>query len=473
MDVLLVQPPLENMIKTEVPTIVEEERGLNPPLGLMYVAAYAEKYTNHKIRILDCLAENVSHKTLKEEIKRIKPDIVGIQAMTFTLIDVIKAAKTVKSIDDEIPVVVGGSHAHIFPFETANLPGIDYVVLGEGEIVFADLIENIQNPEKLKKIRGLVFRDGDNVINTGQRELIKDLDPLPFPARHLTPYKRYSSLLAKRSPVTTMITSRGCPYKCKFCDRPHLGKVFRARSAQNVVDEMEACVNMGIKEFLIYDDTFTIRRKRVREICYKILETLLDVSWDVRARVDTVDEELLKLMRKAGCERIHFGIESGNQDILRILGKGITLEEVKKAFQMAKRAGLETLGYIMIGSPGETEAHVHRSINFVKNLGADYVHFSIMTPFPSTAVYMDGVNRSILGSDYWKEFAENPTTDFVPKLWEEYMSRERIIQLVEFAYRSFYSRPSYVFRKLMRVKSLSEFKRKIRAGIKILRGRLV
>ena len=160
--------------------------------------------------------------------------------------------------------------------------------------------------DKLKNVKGIVFKDRNKVINTGLRPLIMDLDKIPFPARTLTPYKKYSSLFAKRTPITTMETSRGCPYKCIFCDRPHLGKMFRARSPKNVADEIEECVNLGIKEILIYDDTFTINRKRVVDICNEIITRKLDISWDIRARVNTVDSELLNLMKKAGCEKIHY-----------------------------------------------------------------------------------------------------------------------------------------------------------------------
>lgn len=469
MKVLLIYPPAENMITTNVPSFVDEETGFYPPLGLMYVAAYAERNTEHKIEILDTQVERMNYAMIEREIGRRKPDIVGIQAMTFTLIDVILTAKIIKRVDEEIMIVLGGPHVNIYPNETISIPEIDYIVLGEGEVPFTELIQNMENTQKLKKIRGLVFKEGEKIVNTGSRELIDDLDIIPFPARHLTSYKKYYSLLAKRSPVTTMMTSRGCPYKCLFCDRPHLGKKFRARSAGNVVDEMEECVDMGIKEFFLYDDTFTINRQRVLDICDEIVNRGLDVGVDIRTRVDNVNKELLEKLREAGCERIHYGVESGNPEILKVLRKGITIEQARKAFKMTKEVGIKTLAYFMIGSPRETKSQILETIEFAKKLNPDYVHFSVTTPYPATPLYYMGLKEGQLKNDCWKEFAKNPTKDFVPELWEENLSREELIELLKYAYKSFYTRPRYIIKEMLEVRSLEEFKRKAKAGLKVFK----
>ena len=183
------------------------------------------------------------------------------------------------------------------------------------------------------------------------RPAIKNLDDIPFPARHLVPYKKYSSLLSKGSIVTTIFTSRGCPFQCSFCDRPHLGKSFRARSAKNVVDEIEECVNMGIHDFLFYDDTFTIKRERVLEICNEIINKRLDIAWDIRTRIDVVNEEMLKHLKKAGCQGIHYGIEAGSEKILKVLQKGITIEQAKQVFDLTRKHKIPILAYFMIGNP--------------------------------------------------------------------------------------------------------------------------
>ena len=469
MKILLIYPPAENEILNSYPSIVDEEAGFYPPLGLMYVAAYAERNTEHKIEILDTVVEKMDYPTIEREIERRKPDIVGIQVMTFMLIDVILTAKIIKRVNKEIKIVLGGPHVNIYPDETISIPEIDYIVLGEGEVPFTELIQNIENAHKLKKIRGLVFKEGEKIVNTGSRELIENLDTIPFPARHLTPYKKYYSLLANRSPVTTMMTSRGCPYKCLFCDRPHLGKKFRARSAGNVVDEMEECVDMGIKEFFLYDDTFAVNRQRAFDICNEIMNRDLDIGWDIRTRVDNVNKELLEKLREAGCERIHYGIESSNPEILKVLRKGITIEQAKEAFKMTKEVGITTLAYFMLGSPRETKSQILETIKFAKKLNPNFVHFSITTPFPATPLYYMGLEEGQLKSDYWKEFAKSPTKDFVPKLWEENLSGEELVELINYAYKSFYLRPRYILKELLKVRSLEEFKRKAKAGLSVFR----
>ncbi len=468
MKVLLINPPAENTIVGNNPTIIDEERGYNPPLGLLYIAAYAQKHTDWDIEILDTQVEELSYEKLEKRVEESNPDLVGIQTMTFTLLDVLKTARLVKKLDKDMPIVLGGSHVHIYPEETINLPEVDYLVLGEGEITFAEFLNNFGDMRKLKEVKGLVFQDNGETIYNEARELIQELDTLPFPARHLTPYKKYSSLLAKRSPITTMFTSRGCPYHCLFCERPHLGHKFRARSAVSVVDEMEECIGMGINEFLVYDDTFTIKRQRVIDVCDEIIRRKLDIGWDIRARVDTVDEEMLEKLAEAHCERIHYGVEAGTPDILKVLRKGITLDEVRRAFQMTKMVGISTLAYFMIGSPTETREHIMKTIQVAKELDPDFVHITITTPFPATDLYLKGLQEGILPYDYWREFAENPTPNFQPLYWEEHLKTEELIELMKFAYKSFYTRPTYIFKELMRVKSLPELGRKIKAGLKVI-----
>jgi radical SAM superfamily enzyme YgiQ (UPF0313 family) len=372
-------------------------------------------------------------------------------------------------VDGDIRVVLGGPHVHLYPDETINIPGVDYLVLGEGEVAFAQLIESLDNTDRLEEITGLVFKKNGNVANTGVREMIDNLDEIPFPARHLTPYWRYSSLLAKRVPITTMFTSRGCPYRCAFCDRPHLGKKFRARTAENVVDEMEECVNMGIHEFLVYDDTFTIEQQRVFDICDEIIRRKLDIGWDIRTRVDTVTRDMLKRLREANCERIHYGVEAGTDRILKVLRKGVTLEQARNAFKVTKEVGISTLAYFMIGSPTETREEMLQTIEFAQELDPDFVHITILTPFPATAIYRKGLEDGLFKSDFWREFAANPTSDFEPEYWEENLSREELLELVAYAYKSFYTRPRYIIKELAQVRSLNEFMRKVKAGLKVLR----
>jgi len=469
MRVLLINPPQRNMVTNNIPSIVDEERGYNPPLGILYVAAHAREHTSHKISVIDAVVEELDYPGLKARIAAARPDVVGVTTTTFTLVDAVHTIRAVKEISPDIRVVLGGPHPYIYPEESINLPGVDFLVIGEGERPFTQLLDNINDASALRNVKGLVFRDGNELVNTGMPELVDDLDTLPFPARDLTPYMKYYSLIARTQPVTTMITSRGCPYRCLFCDRPHLGKRFRARSARNVVDEMEGCVGLGISEFLIYDDTFTVNKQRVFDVCREIGERGLKIGWDVRARVDTVTPEMLKAMKDAGCDRIHYGVEAGTPEVIETLRKGITIEQVRNVFRETKAAGISTLAYFMIGSPGETRAQIGESMRLARELDPDYLHLSITTPFPETDLYRMGFDRGIFDVDYWRKFAADPTTDFVPRVWEENLSRDELIMMLHAGYKDFYLRPGYIWKRLKALRSLSDLRSKARAGMKVFR----
>ena len=468
---LLINPPARFTLRGNNPAVVDEHRGVVPPLGLMYLAAYVRQFTHHEPAILDCPAEQIDYDALGGAIVARRPDVVGITTMTFTLLDVVETVRAARNAAPDAKVVLGGPHVHLFPDETIRLPGVDYLVQGEGEVSFARLLDAIEADQRPYAIPGVVWRDGDRVVNNGMPELIDDLDGLPFPARDLTPLERYSSLLASRRGVTTMLTSRGCPYRCAFCMRSHLGKRFRARSPRNVVDEIEQCVAMGIGEFLFYDDTFNLDRSRVVAICEQILSRGLDIGWDFRGRVDCVDLGMLQLAKRAGCQRVYFGVESGVQAHLDALDKGLDLGQVREGFSLAKQAGIATLAYFMIGLPGETRDDVLSTIEFARELEPDFAHITILTPFPGTPIYLGGLASGAIKRDYWREFAANPTREFVPPFWPGPLPPDELRELCTLAYKRFYVRPRYIARELLKVRSLGELGRKLRAGLAVLRMR--
>lgn len=468
MKVLLINPPSENEILSCNPEIIKSERGYDPPLGLLYLAGYIKKYSSHELKIIDAQVEKLNYLQLKEKVKEFNPDIVGITAMTFTLLDVIKTVETVKEVNLNTRIVIGGPHVQIYAEETINLKNVDFVVMGEGEKIFLDLLKNINNFGVLKSIPGLVFKEDGRIINTGRPEYFTDLDDLPFPPRELLPYKKYSSLLAKEKVITTMFTSRGCPFACSFCDRPAMGKNFRARSAKNVVNEIEECLKLNIKEIFIYDDTFTVDRQRVVDVCNEIIKRGLNFTWDIRARVNTVDEELLYLLKKAGCIRIHFGVEAGTEKILKVLNKNISLEQALTAFRLSKKIGIQTLAYFMIGSPTETEEDVLQTIKFMNKLDPDFVQITLLAPFPGTKIYQWALDQKVFSTDYWREFAANPTPGFKTRYWTKELSREDLERLLIVAYKKFYIRPGYIIRRIKAITSFAELYKKAKAGLRVL-----
>lgn len=466
MKILLIQPPSVNMITANAPQFAEED-GYYPPLGLLYIASYLEKYSSHSVEILDAVVEGIkSYEVLEEQIRKRNPDVVGIQTLTFTARDALLTARTVKKIDKNIPVVVGGPHPNIYINETIAFDEIDYIVLGEGEKVFTELVERLTSGKSLLDLQGIVFKQNGKTIISDKKGYINDLDSLPFPARHLTPYKKYWSILGTQSIFTTMVSSRGCPYRCLFCDRAYYGKIYRRRSSQNVIQEMEVCAEMGIQEIDFQDDIFTLQRSRVLEICNHLIFNKNKLKWNARARIDTVDKELLKKMADAGCQRIYFGIEAGTPEIQKVLRKNIDLDKAKQVFKWAQDYGISALAYIIIGSPEETREHIYRTIKYTKELKPDFAHIGIMTPFPHTDLYSLGLEKGLY-NDYWKEFAENPFADFTPRYWEEILSREELIELLNYAYKSFYLRPTYIISELLKVKHPKEFWRKVKGGLKV------
>ena len=472
MNVLLINPPARFTLSGNNAPFVKEHRGACPPLGLMYVAAYLREHTSHHVQIIDCHAEGIDFDRLGGFIAEGRPNIVGISTMTFTLLNAVETVRLAREAAPDAKIVLGGPHVHLYPDETIRLPGVDYLVQGEGERPFAELLDAIDAGEKTPDgIPGVVHRDGDSIINNGMPGLIGDLDSIPFPARDLTRIDLYSSLLASRSRVTTLITSRGCPYRCSFCERSHLGKKFRPRSAGNVVDEIQSCVEMGISEILFYDDTFNIDRDRVMAICEDILSRGLNVLWDFRGRVDRVDLDMLRTARRAGCRRIYFGVESGVPQHLQALNKGFDLDTVREGFRLARHAGISTLGYFMIGLPNETREEMHQTIKFALELRPDFAHIGILTPFPGTPIYRDGLAAGVIKRDYWREFAADPRPGFVPPYWPGGLSAEELDELRAHGYKSFYLRPRYVVRELLKIRSLAEFGRKVRAGIAVMRSR--
>ena len=468
MNVLLIAPPRFHMLESPGGSSYDEIEGFYPPLGLMYLASYLRENTSHEVEILDAQVEKLNYEDISRRIRESGAGVVGIQTTSFTIMDAILTARAVKEVDSSIHVCLGGPHVSIYPEETIRLPEVDSIVLGEGEIIFSKLVDCLEKGHDPGSVPGLVFRRGETVVNTGPGQAVNDLDLLPFPARDLLPVKKYYSPVDSGAFLTTMITSRGCPYNCLFCYDSK--RKYRVRSAGNVLDEMESCVSAGIKDIYIFDDTFIIQRERVLEIIDGIADRGLELDWSFRGRVDRIDRELADRLRSAGCRRINFGVEVGSQEILRIMRKGVRLEQVKEAFKITRGAGIITIAFFMLGFAGETREHVLRTIDFALELDSDFVVFSITTPYPATDLYSLGLEKGIIKKDYWREFALDPTTPFIPGVWEEHLSRDELLQLLRFANRKFYMRPAYLARRLASVRSFKEFKRNILAGVHLLTG---
>lgn len=474
MRVLFVVPPEEHSIESSVPKQLESGKGIYPKLGLLYVASYLERHgSGHEVSVLDAYAEGLSYPAMIERIRAWRPDMVGLSVLTFNLIDSWKTARLIKELDPEIKVCMGGQHVTLYPDETLALPGVDYIVHGEGELAFTALIEALSRdlPESakwaaLREIAGLGFHGPagpERHIHAGR---IEDLDGLPAPARHLVQSSHYDHIVAEGSRMTTMQTSRGCPAACLFCDIRQTK--FRKRSAANVLLELNELLDQGFDDIFFVDDTITIDKSRVFELCELIKKNGRRFHFKISARVDTVNPELLKSLREAGCYRIHYGVESATPRLLNFLEKGQTPEKIQRAFDWTRQAGIGSFAYMMIGIPTETRAEMQASIDFAIALRPDYAQFSICTPYPKTALYNAMLRDKIIPADAWLEFAKNPAEDFRVQFWNKDFSEEDLRKIQSEAHGRFYGRWSYIAREALKVRSWKSFKARASLGAKIL-----
>jgi radical SAM superfamily enzyme YgiQ (UPF0313 family) len=256
MKVLLINPPKKYTIWAGIPEVLNKGVFLYPPLGLMYIQAYLEEHTEHETAILDALADNLNFSQIERKVRDIQPDIVGITVCTHSLLDVVKTVAAVKRASEKIHVCLGGPHVTSFPRESINLAGVDSVISGDGEIVFKELVESFEKRENLRDVKGIILKNNGEIIQTGNPQYIENLDGLPFPKRErLRNLNQYYTSGTESNLMTTMITSRGCPYRCNFCNT---SKNYRCRSPSNVVDEIEQCLKLRIREFYFIDDTFNV-----------------------------------------------------------------------------------------------------------------------------------------------------------------------------------------------------------------------
>lgn len=443
-------------INTRLPESINKAQGIYPPLGLLYIAAVLEQ-NGHEVKVLDSQALNLTTQETKEEIKEFTPDIVGATAMTPNLLGALEVLRLAKEVSSEtgkdIKTVIGGVHMSVYPQETITYDFIDYGVIGEGEYAMLELAEAIENNKDVSNIEGIVYKDKKGKIKTTGARIVDDIDSLPFPARHLIQMDKYHCVITGH-PFTTMMTSRGCPFRCGFCFKTPSDRKMRYRNPKNVVDEMEYAVKTyKVKEIMFYDDTFTDNRKHVVDVCNEIIRRGLKVKWECPTRVDCLDEELLRLMKKAGCIRLRLGVESGNQKILDIMRKRTTLEKIERAFRLTKMVGIETFAYFMVGYVYENEQTIRDTINFAKKLDADWTMFTVATPLPDTNLWELAVKEKLVEPDYWLNFTTGKSNERMPFLVKD------ADKWAKKAYKEFYMRPSFVLKKLAKMRSIDTMRK--------------
>jgi radical SAM superfamily enzyme YgiQ (UPF0313 family) len=415
-------------------------RNSYPPLGLAYLAAYLER-EGHQARIFDLgLDPNTPLEQDVEAILSFAPDLIGLTAMTSNYEGALATARALKAAS-AAPIVIGGPHATVLPERVMQETCFDYLVHGEGEFTLAELVKLLEtcrfrlSADDLRRIEGLYFRCNGELAQNPERPLIRDLDALPYPARHLLELKRYGLVTPDGQPMISILSSRGCPYNCSYCFKGIVGRIYRQRSAENIIAELRQVIaGYGVRNFYFIDDLFAVNERRLRELTQRLIDEKLDIRWQCLDRVDKVTPELLGLMYRAGCRELHYGIESGNQQVLDAIGKRITLEQVRQAVKWTHDSGILVKGYFMLGLPGDTEETMEQTIQFASELELDEAMFSLTTPFPGTRLWDELCLRrpdTQFDADFSHAFYYNSyTEEIAPFLNVSEVSDKRLAQLI-------------------------------------------
>ena len=442
------------------------DKYLEYPIYLAYIVAVLEE-AGLEVAFIDAVMEEMSIEAFSEAVAKIGPDLVVIECSTPSIYYDLESARAAKESTVGTFVALIGSHPTFFHQEIlGENPAVDGIVRGEAEMTIKHLALALGEGDDLSGVLGLSYRQGDEIRVNPDRPLIEDLDSMPFPARHIVSQDGYRAAIYSGDRPTAMVSSRGCPYHCVYCLWPDTlyGHRFRARSAVNVVDEMEHVVrDYGVDEIYFDDDCLTLSKKRVLEMCRLLLERGVVVDWIVQARVDTVDREVLAAMKEAGCHYILFGVESGSPKMLEVMKKRITLDRVREAFKDCRELGIKTQAFFLFGVPGETEETIEETIEFAKELDADSTQFAIAIPHPGTELYQTCMDNGWLVFDSWEDFAAENSLIETEELTRADVERARIR-----AYRRYYFTPRFVAKSVLRVRSLQDVKRLFRGGRSVL-----
>ncbi len=432
------------------------------PLFPAYAAAVLEK-EGLDVELIDC---RPFYMTTGDLLKKFDKNVglAILQTSTPSINQDLETARKIKENFSQVKIALVGPHVSVLDREILEENKfIDFICRGEYEYIVRDLAQG-KNP---KDISGLTFRNNKEIIRNPNRPYIENLDELPFPARHFLAMEVYFEPVFKSRNTFRLTGSRGCPYQCTFClwTQTMYGRKVRFRDPKKIVDEIEELINKyGAKGLYFEDDTFTLIPERVIAICDEMIKRKIKIPWSCLGRVDTVTEEMLKKMKQAGCYMIRFGVESSSPEILKQAKKGISLDDIKRALKLTKDAGIETYASYTLGLPGETKQTLEDTIDFAKKLDSDYAQFGIAMPYPGTEFFNEAEKNNWLRTRDWSEYeASEISVVEYPNL-----TAQEISEGTKKAYRKFYLRPNYIFKRLFKVKSLNELKQLIRGALNLI-----
>jgi anaerobic magnesium-protoporphyrin IX monomethyl ester cyclase len=461
MRVLLINPPIT---KTDVYAKYSAGAPILPPLGLCYLGtALLEK--GHEVRILDCAAEGVSASESKERIDAFAPQLIGATSTTVSYAAAREVLRTVKQSHPNITTVLGGAHISALPIPTLEeCDEVDIGVTGEGEDTLAELVERLDAGRSLQDVKGTVWRQNGRVQHAEARPPRRNLDDVPFPARDLLKDLRLYSHTPFRGAkfTTTMITSRGCPFQCGYCDQSVFGRKWRHHSPEYILREMAHLKETYEVDFIsIEDDNFLLSKGRTMEICREMIASRLNIGWSCLGRANEVDDEVLPLLKKAGCKSIYIGVESGSGRILKLIDKKLGVEETRKGIQLIKKHGIRVTGAFILGIPTETREDMEKTIELSLSLPLDGVSFFIFTPYPNTPLRDLAEEHGKVSTD-WRSYSAHPS---LPPYVPNGMGDSDLLDIQADAYRRFLLRPGYLLTHL----GLFANRRAVRNGLRFLK----
>ncbi|MFH0978866.1 MAG: radical SAM protein [Candidatus Woesearchaeota archaeon] len=432
-----------------------------PPVKLITIAGVARTYSN--TWFLDGDNEGIKEKEFKKRFIEIRPDLAISEPLPTLLEKEIETLDEIKKVYD-FKVVFIGSFASA---EAENIlkkyQNVDYIIEGEPETALIKLYANET------RIKGVWKRKGKEISYYGKEKLLEDLDKLPLPTHDLLK-PVYRAPFVKNRLFTVVESSRGCPYPCTFCNAGLMnGKKVRYKSPKRIVEELKFIKSVGINEVIFNDETFALNRKRTIELMKRITGEKLNLKWVCSSRVDTIDDEVIWLMKKAGCRTILFGVESGCQEILDYYKKGIKLEQIENAFKLAHKYNIETVAHFMFGAPMESAETIRRTVEFAKKVNPTLVSFNILTPYPGTKIFEDFNRRKLILTREWSALDQSQAT----VIETEHLSNDELEKYMKWAYKKFYYRPKYALERISRIKSIYDLKKTIVgfwALLKITRG---
>ncbi len=378
-----------------------------PQTSLAYIAATV-KNSGHSVDIIDCIADNIDWGRCRKILEETKPDYIITNPISSIVTNDLYVTYLGKTIGSSTIAV--GPHVTALPKESLNeYPSLDFVVMGEAEITVPELINCLERKGNLESVDGIAFRDGRGAVITKKRELISNLDDLPLPLHELLPIKKHRLPYIGKN-YTFVLSSRGCPYLCTFCRQPIMWeRQVRTRSAKSIFQELQYIEKIGINNFMFHSDTFSINRHVVIDLCKMVVDSKMKLRWCCNSRVDTVDEEMLCWMKRAGCWLINYGIETASDEILKNVKKGgvATVAKAYDIVKLTKKAGIKVWGYFIIGLPGETKETIEETIKMAKRLPFEIVNFAVGTPYPGTEFYKEAKEKGWLESKSWEDFDQN------------------------------------------------------------------